>query len=382
MPVLSEESARLRVELGARSYDIVAGRGVLADVARSLPFSLDGRACFIVTDGHVAPLYAPGLEAVLKAAGAPKVETHILPPGEESKSFARLEALLGWMLDHKIDRKSLIFALGGGVVGDLAGFAASVVLRGVPYVQIPTTLLAQVDSAVGGKTAIDVPQGKNLVGAFHQPVCVISDLATLDSLPDREMRAGYAEVVKCGLLGDADFFAWLEDNGAAVLRREPVALHRAVLESCRAKAEIVAGDECEGDGGRRVLLNLGHTFGHAFEAAAGYDGGALLHGEGVAIGMVCAFDLSVRMGLCPAQDLQRTRAHLVAAGLPVAAADIPALRGVAPEKFIDLMHSDKKTEGGKIGFVLVRGIGKAFASRDVPVAALTETLKASAAGGM
>lgn len=380
MPALSDGAARLRVDLGVRGYDIVLGRGVLADAARNLPFPLEGRSCFIVTDGHVAPLYAPGLEASLKSAGARGVEIFVLPPGEESKSFARLEELLGWMLDRKIDRKSVVFALGGGVVGDLAGFAAAVALRGVPYVQIPTTLLAQVDSAIGGKTAIDVPQGKNLVGAIHQPSCVISDLAALDTLPDREMRAGYAEIVKYGLLGDADFFSWLEQNGAAVLQRNETALPHAILESCRAKAEIVSGDEHEGEGGRRVLLNFGHTFGHAFEAAAGYDGGVLLHGEGVAIGMVCAFDLSVRIGLCPAGDLVRARAHLAAAGLPVSAAEIEPLRGIAPEKLIDLMGSDKKSGGGKIGFVLVRGIGEAFATREVPVPTLIETLKASVAG--
>ncbi len=376
----ADVSARLRVDFGARGYDIFVGRGVLAEVPRCLPFPIEGRRCFIVSDRNVAALYAEGLGAVLRDARASGVETYVLEPGEESKSLAMLGAVLGWLLDRKIDRKSVIFALGGGVVGDLAGFAAAVVLRGVPYVQIPTTVLAQVDSAVGGKTAIDMPQGKNLVGAFYQPACVIADLGVLDSLPVREVRAGYAEIVKYGLLGDAAFFSWLEENAGAVLGREARALGHAVVESCRAKAGIVSGDELEGDGGRRALLNFGHTFGHAFEAAAGFDGGALLHGEAVAIGMVCAFDLSARLGLCPAAEGARVRAHLAAAGLPVRISDIPMLRGVAAERFIDLMHSDKKSEGGKIGFILARGIGAAFASRDVPMRALEETLVASLSG--
>lgn len=371
-------SGTLRVDIGERAYDIVAGRGLVDGVAALIPFSLEGRSCFVVSDENVAPLYAAALRRSLESSGARRVEAHITPPGEESKSFARLEALLGWMLDLGIDRKSVVFALGGGVVGDLAGFAAAVVLRGVPYVQIPTTLLAQVDSAVGGKTAIDMPQGKNLVGAFHQPVLVLSDLAMLDTLPEREMRAGYAEIVKYGLLGDEVFFAWLERGGSDVLRREPASLRHAILESCRAKAAIVKADERE-ENGLRALLNLGHTFGHAFEAAAGF-GGALLHGEAVAIGMVCAFDLSARLGLCPEEESRRARAHLAAAGLPVTLAQVSELRNVAPENFLERMRADKKSTGGRIGFILARGIGKAFEAKDVPEEIVLRSLRASAQG--
>lgn len=371
----SPPSSLLRVALDGHAYDIAIGPGLLGSLPRLVPFPLEGRAAFLVSDSNVAPLYASLVEKALASAGVRSVATRIVPAGEESKSFAQLQSLLGWLLDRGVDRKAVLFALGGGVVGDLAGFAAAIVLRGIPYIQLPTTLLAQVDSAVGGKTAIDVPQGKNLVGAFHQPAAVVVDTAVLETLPLREMRAGYAEIVKYGLLGDSRFFAWLEEKGRDVLRREPAALCEAIETSCRTKAAVVAEDALE-TSGRRALLNLGHTFGHAFEALAGF-GGALLHGEAVAIGMVCALDLSVRLGLCPPQDLDRAREHIAGAGLPVAAAQIPALQDINPAACLDLMKGDKKAENGRLTLILARGIGQAFVARDVPIEAILETLKAS-----
>ena len=290
--------------------------------------------------------------------------------GEGTKSFDGLEKLCGALLETGVDRGGLIVALGGGVIGDLTGLAAGLLKRGVGFSQIPTTLLAQVDSSVGGKTAINTPQGKNLVGIFHQPRSVIADTALLATLPRRELLAGYAEVVKYGALGDAEFFGWLETNGVKALAGDSAAMIHAVAHSCRMKADIVARDEHEH--GERALLNLGHTFGHALEAATNYSD-RLLHGEGVAIGMALAFRLSVALGLCNGQEAQRFIAHLKAAGLPSAIADIP---GPPPrlELLVEHMGHDKKVKNGKLTFVLVRGIGQAFTSSDVPLEAVRAIL--------
>lgn len=365
---------RVSVDLGARSYDIHIGSGLMARAGDFLPFSMAGRGACIVTDAHVGPLYGECLAAALRKSGARRVETLTLPPGEGTKTFAFLETVTGWLLAQGADRKSVVFALGGGVMGDLAGFAAAITMRGLSYVQIPTTLLAQVDSSVGGKTAIDTPAGKNLVGAFHQPSAVLIDMDALKTLPDREIRAGYAEVVKYGLLGDAAFFETLERDIKAFESRDAAFLARIIETSCRAKAAIVAQDERES--GARALLNLGHTFGHALELSAGL-GGALLHGEAVSIGMVLAFDLSVRMGLCPAQEAARVRAHLARVGLPTEICDITPRISASAEDLIDIMRGDKKSSGGQIGFILVRAPGRAFFEKSAPMDLVAEVLRES-----
>ena len=362
-------SAQVEVRLGDRSYDIHVGAGAIAEAgARLKPFARNFVA--VVTDRNVAAHHLADLTAALAHAG---LETRpiVLEPGEATKSFHGLEALCSALLAAGVDRGGLIIALGGGVIGDLTGFAASVLKRGVDFVQIPTTLLAQVDSSVGGKTAINTKEGKNLVGVFHQPRMVIADIATLATLPARELRAGYAEVVKYGALGDAKFFAWLEANGAGALRGEPDKLEHIVAHSCRMKADIVARDERET--GERALLNLGHTFGHALEAASGYSS-RLLHGEGVAIGMVLAFRLSARLGLAPAADAERLAKHLRTSGLPAAIADIEGTRPDADTLLMHMMH-DKKTKDGTLTFVLARGLGQAFTTRDVPIEAVREILE-------
>jgi len=296
----------------------------------------------------------------------------VMPPGEGSKSFLGLEKLSGDLLNSGVDRGGLIVALGGGVIGDLTGFAAGILKRGVAFAQVPTTLLAQVDSSVGGKTAINAPQGKNLIGLFHQPRIVIADTALLATLPRRELLAGYAEVVKYGALGDADFFEWLEANGVKALAGDSDALIHAVAHSCRMKAAIVARDERET--GERALLNLGHTFGHALEAATGFSD-RLIHGEGVAIGMALAFQLSVRLGLAPGQDAERFVRHLKAAGLPSAISDIPGPRP-ATDDLIAAMGHDKKVKDGKLTFILLKGLGRSFVTSDVPLGAVRDVLNA------
>jgi 3-dehydroquinate synthase len=346
------------VALGDRSYEIVIGAGL--DIAALVRPHLPRPWTVIVTDRNVAALHLAPLKQKLAAAGIAAEEV-VLEPGEETKSFAVLERLVERLLDLKVERSDAIIALGGGVIGDLVGFTASILRRGTKFIQIPTTLLAQVDSSVGGKTAINARVGKNLVGAFYQPVLVAADLAMLATLPRRELLAGYAEVVKYGLLGDADFFAWLERNGGKVTNGDLAALAEAVAVSCGHKARIVAADERET--GERALLNLGHTFGHALEAATGFSQ-RLLHGESVAIGMVMAFELSVRMGLCAPADAARVRAHLAAAGLPTGTAAI----GNPPLSADELWHhmqQDKKAAQGKLTFVLARRIGEAFLSREV-----------------
>jgi 3-dehydroquinate synthase len=323
----------------------------------------------VVTDSHVAGLHLDGFIAALRAAEI-DARPIIMGAGEGTKSFDGLEKLCGALLETGVDRGGLIVALGGGVIGDLTGLAAGLLKRGVGFAQIPTTLLAQVDSSVGGKTAINTAEGKNLVGIFHQPRIVIADTALLATLPRRELLAGYAEVVKYGALGDAEFFGWLETNGVKALAGDSAAMIHAVAHSCRMKADIVARDEHEH--GERALLNLGHTFGHALEAATNYSD-RLLHGEGVAIGMALAFRLSVALGLCNGQEAQRFIAHLKAAGLPSAIADIP---GPPPrlELLVEHMGHDKKVKNGKLTFVLVRGIGQALTSSDVPLEAVRAIL--------
>ncbi|MFO1249546.1 MAG: 3-dehydroquinate synthase, partial [Alphaproteobacteria bacterium] len=312
------------------------------------------------------------LQALLDVLGNAGITAKpiVMAPGEISKSFAGLEKLSGALLDMEIDRKGLVIALGGGVIGDLTGFAAGVLKRGVAFAQIPTTLLAQVDSSVGGKTAINAPQGKNLIGLFHQPRIVIADTALLSTLPRRELLAGYAEVAKYGALGDAKFFDWLEVNGAKALAGDSDAMVRCVAHSCQMKADIVARDERET--GDRALLNLGHTFGHALEACTGFSD-RLIHGEGVAIGMALAFRLSVQLGLCPGQDSERFIRHLKAVGLPSSISDIPGNRPGVDELVAAMAH-DKKVSDGKLTFILLRGLGQAFVTRDVPLDAVKSVL--------
>jgi len=357
-PLRPAEPITVNVALGERAYDIVIGRGVLASLGQRVAALKPGAKAAIVTDETVAGLHLAAARAALAAAGMSAVDI-VVPPGEHSKSFATFEQVCEALIAARIERSDVVIALGGGVVGDLAGFAAAVVRRGVDYVQVPTTLLAQVDSSVGGKTAIDSRHGKNLVGAFHQPILVVADTALLDTLSEREFRAGYAEVAKYGLLGDAGFFGWLEANAADVFAGGAAREH-AIATSCRMKAAIVARDERET--GDRALLNLGHTFGHAFEAAAGFSG-ALLHGEAVALGMSLALEFSARHQLMSMADAERAVRHLAAVGLPVRpsqVADAPTL-----DVLMDLIAQDKKVRRGKLTFILARGIGRAFIAPDV-----------------
>jgi len=342
------------VPLGDRAYDILVGRGLLRDAGPRIA-ALGGRAAAIVTDAHVGPLYGQALAAALEGAGLRTCVT-TLPPGEATKSFAFLEQACDAVLEARIERGDLVVALGGGVIGDLAGFAAAAVRRGVRFVQVPTTLLSQVDSSVGGKTGINSRHGKNLVGAFHQPSLVIADTALLDTLPARELRAGYAEVAKYGLIDDAGFFAWCEAHWRGIFSGGPER-DEAVAQSCRAKAAVVVRDERED--GDRALLNLGHTFGHALERITRYDSTRLVHGEGVAIGLNLAFRFSAFLGLCPPADAERVEAHFAAAGLPTRLAQVPGGSGTA-EDLLDAMAQDKKVKGGALTFILARGIGRSF----------------------
>jgi 3-dehydroquinate synthase len=348
------ETTTVTVALGARAHDIVIGPGVIGEAARHLAPVLRRPRVIVVTDEAVAKLYLPALEHSLRAASieGPSV---VVPAGERTKDFRHLERLLDELLAARVSRDTTLVALGGGVIGDLAGFAAAIVLRGIDLVQVPTTLLAQVDSSIGGKTGINTRHGKNLVGSFHQPQLVLTDTRALDSLPRRELLAGYAELVKYALIEDARFFDWLVEHAAAVLDGDASARRHAIATCCRAKARIVAADERES--GARALLNLGHSFGHPLEAECGFSD-ALLHGEAVAIGTVMAFDMSVRLGLCPAADLARVRAHFEAVGLPTAP---PAQHWRAGDLLAHMAH-DKKARGGRAipPLVLVRGIGRAF----------------------
>jgi 3-dehydroquinate synthase len=364
------ETERLRVDLGARGYDIAVGAHALGDAGAWLAPVLRRPRVFVVTDETVAGLHLATLERALDDAGI-GYEAFVLPAGEKTKSWEQLQRLVDSLLEHRIERRDAVVALGGGVIGDLAGFAAATVLRGVDYVQVPTTLLAQVDSSVGGKTGINSVHGKNLVGAFYQPRLVLADTAALDTLPRRELLAGYAEVVKYGLIDRPDFFAWLEANGQDVLDGRPEARRHAVLTACRAKADIVARDETE-QSGARALLNLGHTFAHALEAECGYEG-QLLHGEAVAIGLCMAADLSAELGYLELAEAARVRNHLAAVGLPTGLDHLPG-RGWDVRRLLDHMSRDKKVADGRVTFVLMNGIGGAFLSREVPPQAVEALL--------
>ncbi|HEX3440720.1 MAG TPA: 3-dehydroquinate synthase [Pseudolabrys sp.] len=358
-PLRTNEPIVVQVALGARTYDIVIGRGLLASLGARTKALRPGAKTVIVTDETVAKHHRAATEQALAAAGI-ESSAIVVPPGEGSKNYATFEKVCEAIIAARIERADLAVALGGGVIGDLAGFAASCVRRGLDFVQVPTTLLAQVDSSVGGKTGINSRQGKNLIGAFHQPVMVIADTALLDTLPVRDFRAGYAEVAKYGLLGDAAFFSWLEANWQDIFAGGPAREH-AIAVCCRAKAAIVARDERET--GERALLNLGHTFGHALEAGAGFSD-RLLHGEGVALGMVLAFEFSARKGLIGADIAARARAHLAAVGLPTHVSQVPGgVPGV--DALMDLIAQDKKVKRGRLTFILVRGIGQAFIENNV-----------------
>ena len=358
-PPRAAEPTVVRVALPARAYDSVSGRGLRASLGQRIKALRPGARVAIVTDTTVAGHHLNAAEVALKSAGIDCTAIKV-DPGEGSKSVLAFDGVCEAIIDSRIERDDLVIALGGGVVGDLAGFAAACVRRGVDYVQVPTTLLAQVDSSVGGKTGINSAHGKNLIGAFHQPVLVVADTALLDTLPKRDFRAGYAEVAKYGLLADAAFFAWLEKNWQDVFAGGAARDH-AIAVCCRGKADIVARDERET--GERALLNLGHTFGHALEAGAGFSG-RLLHGEAVALGITLAFDYSARRGLIANDEAARVRAHLAAVGLPTQMKDVPG--GVPPvNHLMDLIAQDKKVKRGQLTFILVRGIGKAFVETNV-----------------
>ena len=359
----------VRVDLAERSYDILIGANLLANAGVYLAPVLKHPRIVIVTDATVSNLHLSGLCASLDAMGVQN-NVIIIPPGEAAKNFNQLQTLLNQLLELRIERNDTILALGGGVIGDLAGFAASILRRGVNFIQAPTTLLAQVDSSVGGKTAINMKEGKNLIGTFHQPRIVLADVATLDSLPARQLRAGYGEVLKYGLIDNFSFFEWLEEHGSKVLSRDRAALCHAVTVSCRSKAAIVTHDEREI--GERALLNLGHTFAHALEAEYGYDG-RLLHGEAVAIGLYMAFKLSSDLGLCSSQETDRLHRHLISKNLPTSVDKIDIHRPTA-EALIRHMHQDKKVIGGQLTFVLTRGIGQAFIENNVKTEAVTAML--------
>lgn len=365
--------SHVRVELGDRGYDIVIGPGLIDAAGEEIARRLPGVRAAILTDTTVAGLHYERLSIALRAAGIDHVQI-VVPPGETTKSFAQLTDVVDQIIGARLERGDVVIALGGGVIGDLAGFASAIVRRGMGFVQMPTTLLAQVDSSVGGKTGINSPRGKNLIGAFHQPALVLSDTALLDTLSPREFAAGYAEIAKMALIDRPNFFDWLDANREAIFTGGPERVE-SVRQSCIAKAAVVAADEREE--GSRALLNLGHTFGHALEAAVGYDAKRLVHGEGVAIGTVLAHRFSARLGLCPPADAERCEAHFAAVGLPTRIAEIPG----APLDVATLMAGigqDKKVRRGSLTFILTRGIGEAFIANDVDPAAveafLTEEL--------
>ncbi|WP_407157025.1 3-dehydroquinate synthase [Bradyrhizobium sp. STM 3557] len=372
-PLKNSDPITVDVALGERAYDIVIGRGVLARLGQRIAALRPGVRTAIVTDRTVAKHWLGATEASLAQAGIPTA-TIVVDEGEGSKSYAGLQQVSEALIAAKIERNDLVIALGGGVVGDLAGFAAAILRRGVDFVQVPTSLLAQVDSSVGGKTGINSPQGKNLLGAFHQPVLVIADTAVLDTLSPRQFRAGYAEVAKYGLLGDAAFFTWLESNHADLFKGGAAREH-AIATSCRAKAAIVARDERET--GDRALLNLGHTFGHALEAATGFSD-RLFHGEGVAVGMVLAAQFSAELGMLPEGDVARIIHHLDQVGLPTHLQDIAgfAQEGIGDaDSLLALMAQDKKVKRGKLTFILMEAIGRAVIAKDVDPAKVRDFLQ-------
>ena len=367
---MTTTSSRIHVALAENSYDIHIGHDLFTATADDLSVLLAEKQVVIVTDANIAPLHLQATEKAL-AEFARQTVSFILPAGEASKSFGTYKQLVNDILGLPIDRQTVLVALGGGVIGDLAGFAAASLLRGLDFIQIPTSLLAQVDSSVGGKTGINTAAGKNLVGAFHQPRLVLADISMLASLPARELKAGYAEVVKYGLLGDAAFFEWLEANGRGVISGDFNVQAEAVRRCCQTKADIVAADEYES--GQRALLNLGHTFAHAFEAAAGYDG-RLLHGEAVSVGLVSAFAFSQQLGLCSGQDVMRVSAHLQAMEMPAHSDQLPAGQA-EPQVLIEHMRKDKKARQGKLTFILARQIGEAFVAEDIDEAELNKFLE-------
>ncbi len=364
----------VHVPLGERAYDVVIGPGLLAQAGERIKPLLKRPQVAVLTDETVAEKHLDALRAGLAAAGV-EMTALALPPGEATKGWPQFTRSVEWLLEQKVERGDVVVAFGGGVIGDLAGFAAAVLRRGVRFVQIPTSLLAQVDSSVGGKTGINAPQGKNLIGAFHQPSLVLADTSVLETLTARDFLSGYGEVVKYGLLGDAEFFAWLEDNGPALAEGDVAARVEAVARSVQMKADIVVRDETEQ--GDRALLNLGHTFCHALEAATGYSD-RLLHGEGVAIGCALAFELSAKLGLCSQEDPSRVRAHLKAMGMKTDLSDIPGdLPGA--EALLELMGQDKKVVAGQLRFILARGIGEAFVTGDVPPDQVLSVLRSAGA---
>ena len=365
----AQSSELVHVALGARSYDILVGDDLLSEAGDHIAPLLGLPRTIVISDENVAPLYSDRVVESLARHGI-DCDSIVLAPGEGSKSFASFEALLERLLAGRVERGLTLLALGGGVIGDLAGFAASVLLRGIDVIQLPTSLLAQIDSSVGGKTGINSRHGKNLIGSFHQPRLVVADTGTLDSLPPRELAAGYAEMVKYSLIDDLKFFVWLEENGNRIMDGDATARQQAIAHCCRAKARIVSEDEQEN--GRRALLNLGHTFAHAFEAESGY-GDALLHGEAVSIGMVLAFRLSHRLGLCGETDVENVSAHLAAHGLPTEAARLPP-EVRRREALLQHMSRDKKIKDGRLHLILARGIGGAFVASDVEPQAIAATL--------
>ncbi|CAN5155783.1 3-dehydroquinate synthase [soil metagenome] len=377
-PLKTTNPVTVGVALGDRAYDIIIGRDVLPSLGHRIAKLRPGARTAIVTDRTVAKHWLGRTEAALADAGIVSSRI-VVGEGEASKSYAVLQDVCEALIAAKIERNDLVIALGGGVIGDLAGFAASIVRRGIDFVQVPTSLLAQVDSSVGGKTGINSPHGKNLVGAFHQPVLVVADTAVLDTLSPRQFRAGYAEVAKYGMLGDADFFGWLETNHADLFSGG-AARERAIAESCRAKAAIVARDERET--GDRALLNLGHTFGHALEAVTGFSD-RLFHGEGVSVGMVLAAEFSVHLNMIPASDAARVQHHLASVGLPTRLQDIAGFRqeGLADaDTLMALMAQDKKVKRGRLTFILLEKIGKALIVNDVDPSAIRDFLHAKLAG--
>lgn len=363
----------LQVSLdGDRDYDIVIGDGLLSSSGKLFHDRFGKRRFFVVKDPRVE-IHAKALEESLKNAGH-DVASHTLIEGEEAKVWDQLQKTVAWLMDSRVDRDSMVIALGGGVTGDHAGFAAAITLRGLEYIQIPTTLLAQVDSSVGGKTGINAAQGKNLIGAFHQPRLVLADIATLATLCDRHMLAGYAEIIKYGFIGDPKFFEWLDAHGERVLKKSPKYVIEAISVSCKTKATIVSADEREN--AARALLNFGHTFAHALETACEFDK-RLLHGEAVSIGMALAFDVSRRMGLCPQEHATKAIIHLKRLGLPTRIADIKGFPSKNADDLLELMMHDKKAKGGQLTFILTRGIGRAFISKDADIGMVKAALNAS-----
>ncbi|MBA8832840.1 MULTISPECIES: 3-dehydroquinate synthase [Rhizobium] len=360
----------VHVPLGERAYDILIGPGLIARAGAEIATRLKGRKAAVVTDENVAPLYLKALVASLDEAGIASAEV-VLPAGEKTKSFEHLITACDKVLEARVERNDYVIALGGGVIGDLSGFAAGIVRRGVRFVQVPTSLLSQVDSSVGGKTGINSRHGKNLIGVFHQPDLVLADTDVLNSLSAREFRAGYAEVAKYGLIDKPDFFAWLEANWKAVFTGGSARIE-AIAASCQAKADVVVADEREN--GQRALLNLGHTFGHALEAATAYDSSRLVHGEGVSIGMVLAHEFSARMNLASPDDARRVERHLKEVGLPTRMSDIPGDLPPA-ETLMDAIAQDKKVKSGKLTFILTRGVGQSFVADDVPASEVISFLR-------